>query len=144
VTGLPPTQLPAALQVSPNVHAMASSHAMPVRGVEVHVDVPLQVRSTHVLLVHVTVVPAPHTPAAVQASLYVHALPSSHDMPVRGVAVQVAVPLHERREHVVLVQVTAVPTQLPAAQTSPNVQALPSSQAVAVRQAHAPPDCVHT
>jgi hypothetical protein len=47
-------------------------------------------------------------------------LPSSQLAPVRGVAVQVAVPLQARSVHVSLAQEIGVPTQVPSAlQASP-------------------------
>jgi hypothetical protein len=49
----------------------------------------------------------------------VHALPSSHETPVRGESEQLAVPLQLRVIHVVLVHVTVAPAHVPAPHTSP-------------------------
>lgn len=58
-------------------------------------------------------------PEALQTSL-VQAFPSSaHEAPLWIVWVQVAVPLQVRVMHALLLQVTAVPEQMPRAQTSP-------------------------
>src|SRR2546426_643836 len=56
-----PTHWPPPVQVSLNVQALASSHAAPVLGVTVQLDVPLQVRVLHWSEVHGTAVPA-HAP----------------------------------------------------------------------------------
>jgi hypothetical protein len=74
-----PTHEPAALHVSLKVQPLLSLHAVPVSGVTVQVDVPLQALVLHWSLVQVTVVP-PQTPL-VQTSLKVHALPSSQAVP---------------------------------------------------------------
>jgi hypothetical protein len=62
-------------------------------------------------------------------------LPSLHESPVRGVSVQLAVPLQARSRHGVLVQVTRVPpAHTPdALHASPYEHASPSSQLVPVR-----------
>jgi hypothetical protein len=62
---------------------------------------------------------------------------------VRTASVHVAVPLHVRVMHVVLVQVTVVPAQLPALHVSVCVHAFPSSQRVTVRHCQLPPSFVH-
>src|SRR3989442_1497609 len=51
-----PTHCPLLLQVSLNVQVLPSSHAAPVLGVTVQLDVPLQVRVLHVSEVHVMAV----------------------------------------------------------------------------------------
>src|SRR5438552_1132645 len=51
-----PTHCPPLVQVSLNEQALPSSHAAPVLGVTVQLDVPLQVRVLHVSEVHVTAV----------------------------------------------------------------------------------------
>jgi hypothetical protein len=68
VTGLDIPQTPAALHVSPNVHAAPSSQLAPVRTVWVQVAVPLHARSMHAEPTQLTVVPAAHTPADEHAS----------------------------------------------------------------------------
>jgi len=60
----------------------------------------------------VIVVP-PQAPLLLQTSLYVQASPSLHAVPVFGVTVQLAVPLHVRVLHSSLVQVIEVPPQIP-------------------------------
>jgi hypothetical protein len=61
---------------------------------------------------------------------------------VRGVSVQVAVPLQDRAMHVVFAQLTAVPMQAPALQESVCVHASPSSQRAPVRHCQTPPSLV--
>jgi hypothetical protein len=61
---------------------------------------------------------------------------------VRGVSVQVAVPLHDRAMHVVLSQLTAAPVQAPALQESECVHASLSSQRAPVRHCQIPPSFV--
>ena len=71
-----------------------------------------------------------HAPAW-QVSVCVHALLSLQAVPVSGVTVHVAVPLHARVLHWSLVHVIVVPPEQvpPLLQVSPYVQALPSLQA---------------
>src|SRR5437762_5271518 len=76
-----PTHWPPPVQVSLNVQALPSSHAAPGWGVTVQVDVPLQVWVLHGSEVQVIAVPS-HCPLPSQASLKVHALPSSHGVSV--------------------------------------------------------------
>lgn len=114
---VPPAHVPPA-HVSPYVHAFPSSQA-PVMGIDAHVAVPLHVRVMHGVLVHVTVVP-PQLPVESHVSEWVHAFPSSQLPPGVGVTVHVDVPLQVRVAHAELVQVTAVPPQVPPApQMSP-------------------------
>src|SRR5712692_5775427 len=128
-----PTHCPLLSHVSLNEQALPSSHAAPVRGVTVQLAVPLQVRVLHWSEVQVMTVPT-HWPPLVQVSLKVQALPSSQLAPVRGVTVQLAVPLQVRVLHWSEVQVMAEPTHWPPlVQVSLKVQALPSSHAVPVR-----------
>src|SRR5713101_6070067 len=123
-----PTHWPPLEQVSVKVQALPSSHAAPVLGVTVQLAVPLQVRVLHWSEVQVMAVPT-HWPPLEQVSLKVQPLPSSQAAPVRGVTVQLAVPLQVRVLHWSEVQVMAVPTHWPPLeQVSLNVQALPSSQ----------------
>lgn len=69
-----------------------------------------------------------HVPEALQTSV-VQAFPSSAQAaPLWIVCEQVSVPLQERVMHALLLQVIAVPEQMPRAQTSPYVQASPSLQ----------------
>jgi hypothetical protein len=114
------------------VQALPSSQLVPVSGVTVQLDVPLQVRVLQVSEVHVMAVPT-HWPPLLHVSLNEQALPSSHAAPVLGVTVQLAVPLQVRVLHVSEVHVTAVLWQTPAAQVS-TVQAFPSLQLAAVEQ----------
>src|SRR3989442_110014 len=117
-------------QVPPVVHAWPSSQLVPVSGVTVQLEVPLQVRVLHWSDVQVIVVPT-HCPPLVQVSLKVQALPSSQLVPVSGVTVQLDVPLQVRVLHVSEVQVMAVPTHCPLpSQGSLKGPALPSSPAV--------------
>jgi hypothetical protein len=58
-------------------------------------------------------------PEALQKSPVVQALPSSQANPVRATSVQVAEPLQLRSVQAVLLQVRALPRQLPALQLSP-------------------------
>src|SRR5437867_10651512 len=127
-----PTHWPPLVQVSLNVQALPSSQLVPVSGVTVQLDEPLQVRVLHVSEVHVMAVPT-HSPLLEQVSLWVQALPSSHVAPVFGVTVQLAVPLQVRVLHVSEVHVTAVWWQAPTSQVS-TVQAFPSLQSATVEQ----------
>ena len=111
---------------------MPSSQLVPVSGVTVQLDVPLQVRVLQVSEVHVMAVPT-HWPPLLHVSLNEQALPSSHAAPVLGVTVQLAVPLQVRVLHVSEVHVTAVLWQMPASQVS-TVQAFPSLQPATVEQ----------
>src|SRR5438132_856219 len=99
-------------QVSLAVQALPSSQLVPVSGVTVQLDVPLQVRVLHWSEVQVIAVPT-HWPLPSQVSLKVQALPSSQLVPVSGVTVQLAVPLQVRVLHVSEVQVMAVPSHCP-------------------------------
>src|SRR6266571_4716648 len=105
-----PTHCPLPSQVSLKVQALPSSQLVPVSGVTVQLDVPLQVRVLHWSEVQVIAVPT-HWPLPSQVSLKVQALPSSQLVPVSGVTVQLAVPLQVRALHWSEVQVIAVPTQ---------------------------------
>src|SRR5437764_2078446 len=75
-----PTHSPPLVQVSLKVHALPSSHAAPVLGVTVQLDVPLQVRVLHWSEVQVIAVPT-HWPLPSQVSLKEQASPSSHGAP---------------------------------------------------------------
>jgi len=118
--------------VSLKEQALPSSQLVPVSGVSVQLDVPLQVRVLHVSEVQVMAVPT-HCPLLLQVSSNVQALASLHAAPVLGVTVQLAVPLHVRVLHVSEVHVTAVLWQTPASQLS-MVQAFPSLQSATVEQ----------
>src|SRR5439155_288173 len=85
-------------QVSPVVQALPSSQLVPVSGVTVQLEVPLQVRVLHWSAVQVIAVPT-HWPLPSQVSLKVQALPSSQLVPVSGVTVQLDVPLQVRVLH---------------------------------------------
>src|SRR5437773_1443166 len=127
-----PTHWPPPVQVSLNVQALASSHAAPVLGVTVQLDVPLQVRVLHWSEVQVIAVPT-HWPLPSQVSLKEQASPSSQLVPVSGVTVQLDVPLQVRVLHWSEVQVSAVPTHWPLpSQVSLKVQALASLHAAPV------------
>src|SRR5205814_2894288 len=111
------------------VHALPSSHAVPVLGVTVQLDVPLQVRVLHWSEVQVITVPM-HWPLPSQVSLKEQASPSSQLVPVSGVTVQLDVPLQVRVLHWSEVQVIAVPTHWPLpSQLSLKEQASPPSHA---------------
>src|SRR5207248_3274116 len=112
--------------------ASPSSQLVPVSGVTVQLDVPLQVRVLHWSEVQVSAVPT-HWPLPSQVSLKEQASPSSQLVPVSGVTVQVDVPLQVRVLHVSEVHVTAVLWQTPASQLS-MVQAFPSLQPATVEQ----------
>src|SRR6266403_1312313 len=111
-------------QASAAVQALPSSQLVSVSGVTAQLDVPLQVRVLHWSEVQVRAVPT-HWPPLVQVSLKVQALPSSHAAPVRGVTVQLAVPLQVRVLHWSEVHVMAVPPHCP-----PLVQASLKEQAL--------------
>src|SRR5213594_922163 len=127
-----PTHRPLPSQVSLKEQALPSSQLVPVSGVTVQLDVPLQVRVLHWSEVQVIAVPT-HWPLLLQVSSNVQALASLHAAPVLGVTVQLAVPLQVRVLHVSEVHVTAVLWQTPASQVS-TVQAFPSLQLAAVEQ----------
>src|SRR5213596_3595136 len=127
-----PTHWPLPSQVSLKEQASPSSQLVPVSGVTVQLDVPLQVRVLHWSEVQVIAVPT-HWPLPSQVSLKEQALPSSQLVPVSGVTVQLAVPLQVRVLHVSEVHVTAVLWQTPASQLS-MVQAFPSLQSATVEQ----------
>src|SRR6266581_334580 len=125
-----PTHRPLPSQVSLKEQASPSSQLVPVSGVTVQLDVPLQVRVLHWSEVQVIAVPT-HRPLPSQGSLEEQALPSSQLVPVSGVTVQLAVPLQVRVLHWSEVQVIAVPTHCPLpSQVSLKVQASPSSHGV--------------
>src|SRR5207247_873087 len=126
-----PTQVPF-WQVSAAVQALPSSHAAPVLGVTVQLDVPLQVCVLHWSEVQVIAVPT-HWPLPRQVSLKVQALPSSPAAPVFGVTVLLDVPLQVCVLPWSEVQVSAAPTHRPLpSQVSLKEQASPSSQLVPV------------
>src|SRR5436189_304383 len=134
-TGLTAVHVPP-WQVSPCVQASPSSQLVPVSGVTVQLDVPLQVRVLHWSEVQVIAVPT-HRPLPSQVSLKEQASPSSQLVPVSGVTVQLAGPLQVRVLHVSEVHVTAVLWQTPASQLS-MVQAFPSLQSATVEQGEQP------
>src|SRR5256885_1571606 len=111
VRAVPPPG-PPLVQVSLKVQVLPSSHAAPVLGVTVQLDVPLQVRVLHWSEVQVIAVPT-HWPLPSQVSLKEQASPSSQLVPVSGVTVQLDVPLQVRVLHGSEVQVAAVPAQWP-------------------------------
>src|SRR5207248_179192 len=126
-----PTQVPF-WQVSAAVQALPSSHAAPVLGVTVQLAVPLQVRVLHWWAVEGRAGPA-RWPLPSPGAVKEQALPASQYVPVRGVTVQLDVPLQVRVLHWSEVQVSAVPTHWPLpSQVSLKEQALPSSQLVPV------------
>src|SRR5438477_48409 len=131
-----PMHWPLPSQVSLKEQASPSSQLVPVSGVTVQLDVPLQVRVLHVSEVQVMAVPT-HCPLLLQVSSNVQALASLHAAPVLGVTVQLAVPLQVRVLHVSEVHVTAVLWQTPASQLS-MVQAFPSLQSATVEQGEQP------
>src|SRR2546428_1737408 len=109
-----PTHCPLPSQVSLNVQVLPSSHAAPVLGVTVQLDVPLQVRVLHVSEVHVTAV-LWQTPAVQESGG--QAVPS-----VQSAAVEQGVQ-----------PAMAILSQTPASQVSV-VQAFWSLQSLAVEQ----------
>src|SRR5206468_1781326 len=130
-TGLTPVHVPP-WQVSLCVQASPSLQLVPVSGVAVQLDVPLQVRVLQWSEVQVIAVPT-HWPLPSQVSLKEQASPSSQLVPVSGVTVQLAVPLQVRVLHWSEVQVSAVPTHWPLpSQVSLKEQASPSLQLVPV------------
>src|SRR5438876_995344 len=131
-----PTHWPLPSQVSSKEQASPSSQLVPVSGVTVQLDVPLQVRVLHLSEVQVMAVPT-HCPLLLQVSSNVQASASLQAAPVFGVTVQLAVPLHVRVLHVSEVHVTAVLWQTPASQLS-MVQAFPSLQSATVEQGEQP------
>src|SRR5437870_3951336 len=127
-----PTHWPLPSQVSLKEQASPSSQLVPVSGVTVQLDVPLQVRVLDWSEVQVIGGPK-HWPLPSQVSLQDTALLSSQVAPVLGVTVQLDVPLQVRVLHVSEVQVMAVPTHCPLLlQVSSNVQALASLHAAPV------------
>src|SRR5437899_435696 len=129
----PPWQASSPVQALPSSQGVPSrtvvpTHAAPVLGVTVQLDVPLQVRVLHWSEVQVIAVPT-HWPLPSQVSLKEQASPSSQLVPVSGVTVQLDVPLQVRVLHWSEVQVIAVPTHRPLpSQLSLKEQASPSSQ----------------
>src|SRR5205809_311188 len=107
-----PTHWPLPSQVSLKEQALPSSQLVPVSGVTVQLDVPLQVRVLHWSEVQVIAVPT-HWPLPSQVSLKEQASPSSQLVPVSGVTVQLDVPLQVRVLHWSEVQVMALPTHWP-------------------------------
>src|SRR5205823_5655475 len=101
-----PTHWPLPWQVSLKEQALPSSQLVPVSGVTVQLDVPLQVRVLHVSEVQVMAVPT-HCPLPSQASLKEHASPSSQLVPVGGETAQGAVPLQARVVHATELPVAA-------------------------------------
>src|SRR5439155_108072 len=110
-SAVPPPR-PPPWQVSLTVQASPSSQLVPVIGVTVQLDVPLQVRVLHWSEVQVSAVPT-HRPLPSQVSLKEQALPSSQLVPVSGVTVQLAVPLQVRVLQGSEVHVMAVLAQTP-------------------------------
>src|SRR6266516_946717 len=87
-----PTHWPLPSQVSLKVQALPSSQLVPVSGVTVQLDVPLQVRVLHWSEVQVIAVPT-HWPLPSQVSSKEQASPSLQLVPVSGVTVQLELPL---------------------------------------------------
>jgi hypothetical protein len=89
LTLTPPPQTPVALHFSPVVHALPSLHAAPVVGTcwqGLAAFAGLQLSAVHGLLSSQFKAALPwHTPAALQTSPVVHALPSLQAVPVSGV-----------------------------------------------------------
>src|SRR5207247_6444358 len=107
-----PTHWPPPVQVSLKVQALPSSHAAPVLGVTVQLDVPLQVRVLHWSEEQVITVPT-HRPLPSQVSLKEQASPSSQLVPVSGGTVQLGVPWQLGALVRSVVQSLAVPTVRP-------------------------------
>lgn len=108
VTVVPPVHAPPPLQVVPYVHRLPSSHDDPLGYDTVQAELPLHVRSTHVVLRHVMSVPS-HTSLALHTSLYEHGFPSSQPVPKRHCQIpprfvhRYTVPPHVTRWHDVCV-----------------------------------------
>src|SRR2546422_7478831 len=107
-TGLTPVHVPP-WQVSLCVQASPSLQLVPVSGVTVQLDVPLQVRVLHWSEVQVIAVPT-HRPLPSQVSLKEQASPSSHAAPVGWGALQLAPPSHAQVLHWSQRHATAAPT----------------------------------
>src|SRR5438876_118272 len=127
-----PTHWPLPSQVSLQEQASPSSQLVPVSGVTVQLDVPLQVCALHWSEVQVIAVPTQWSLPS-QVSLKVQASPSSHgvlagwrasDGQYTVVPVQVSAASHA------VVSGTVMPVHTPLWQVSPVVQALPSSHGV--------------
>jgi len=128
MVGDPPTQLPA-VHTSPDVQALPSSQD-PVFGAFTQPVAALHESSVQLLLsLQLSGVPALHMPPP-QTSMPLHALPSPHGAVLFVKTHPPLAGLHESSVQGLLSSHTVgdVPTQLPAAHTSPDVQALPSSQ----------------
>src|SRR5436309_1118445 len=97
VVTVPPLQ-PPPWQVSVAVQASPSSQPVPVSGVTVQLDVPLQVRVLHWSEEQVIAVPT-HWPLPSQVSVKEQASPSSQLVALGGETVQVVVPLQLRVLH---------------------------------------------
>src|SRR5207247_4331297 len=110
-TGLTAVHVPP-WQVSLCVQASPSSQLVPVSGVTVQLDVPLQVRVLHWSEVQVIAVPT-HRPLPSQVSLKEQASPSSQLVPVSGGTVQLGVPWQLGALVRSVVQSLAVPTVRP-------------------------------
>src|SRR5206468_2831511 len=119
-----PTHCPLLVQVSLNEQALPSSHAAPVLGVTVQLDVPLHVRVLHVSEVQVMAVLA-HSPVPEQVSLQVLASQES--------VVQAFPSLQSATVEQGVQPAMAVLWQTPASQVSV-VQAFRSLQSAAVEQ----------
>src|SRR3989442_7028910 len=94
VIAVPPLR-PLPSQVSLKEQASPSSQLVPVSGVTVQLDVPLQVRVLHWSEVQVIAVPT-HWPLPSQVSLKEQASPSSHPVPFPTVADRHKIPRPDR------------------------------------------------
>src|SRR5439155_19127735 len=103
-----PTHWPLPSQVSLKEQASPSSQLVPVSGVTVQLDVPLQVCVLHWSEVQVIAVPT-HRPLPSQVSLKEQALPSSQLVPAGLAALQLGVLLQSRVSQWWGVPVVAVP-----------------------------------
>src|SRR5205823_4347004 len=119
-----PTHWPLPSQVSLEEQASPSSQLVPLSGVTVQLDVPLQVRVLHWSEVQVIAVPT-HWPLPSQVSLKEQASPSSQLVPLSGVTVQIGGPLLCRVVNWSDRQATPVPTHCPRPSRVP-VQGQPS------------------
>src|SRR5207247_10882544 len=107
-----PTHRALPWQVSLKEQAWPSSQLVPVSGVTVQLDVPLQARVLHWSEVQVIAVPT-HRPLPSQVSLKEQASPSSQLVPVSGGTVQLGVPWQLGALVRSVVQSLAVPTVRP-------------------------------
>src|SRR5947208_2796641 len=127
-----PTHWPLPSQVSLKEQASPSSQLVPVLGVTVQLDVPLQVCVLHWSEVQVIAVPT-HWPLPSQVSLKEQASPSSHAAPAAVAGVELSPAAGARVwSGAGVVGIAGATRWPPPSQVTLNVQASPSSQLVPV------------